>query len=337
LANGSFGRGLLITPTGRIEPINQTNNTYFGVSTGNPNGVNYDNTFFGIGVGANSTGQFNSAFGWNAGNALTTGFRNTLIGLQAGRIVSSGAYNTIVGQGNGFSLTTGSGNTLIGSSSSGAVVGGGLITGNDNIYISSSGTNENNSIRIGTNTQTNNIYIGNSGAAETNVIRIGNATFSTGTPVTQLTGQTRCFIQGIFYNAVSGPLRGVFINSNGELSNTSSSIRFKEDVQDMGDESSKYLNLRPVSFIYKSDPTRTQCLGLIAEEVVNIAPYLVNFGPDGEIQGVEYSRIISPLLNETIKLKKESDCQKQEISDLKIQINNLESRLAKLEALLNVI
>jgi hypothetical protein len=341
LTNGSSGRGLLITPTGTIAPINGTGNTYFGANTGNTSGVNYNNTFFGFEVGNSSAGINNTCFGFQAGNALTSGDSNTLIGMQAGRIISTGVRNTVigltsgnfltagnrntlVGQGAGFNLTTGSGNTFLGSKSNGNVVGGGVTTGNDNIYICSVGSNESNTVRIGDGTQTGGIYISNGTTDGTPTIRIGTQGV-----------QTRCFIAGC--TTVLGPsITTLGINGiTGQIGLTgASSIRFKEDVRDLGDDSSKYLNLRPVSFIFKSDENKIRCSGLIAEEVVKIAPELVYYDMEGQITGVNYHELVTPLLNETMKLKKRVDDQDQEISDLKTQVNDLETRLARLEELM---
>lgn len=43
----------------------------------------------------------------------------------------------------------------------------------------------------------------------------------------------------------------VLIDSNGQLGTMSSSQRFKEDIQDVGDASSGLMRLRPVTFRYK--------------------------------------------------------------------------------------
>jgi hypothetical protein len=43
----------------------------------------------------------------------------------------------------------------------------------------------------------------------------------------------------------------VLIDSNGQLSTVSSSRRYKEDIQNMGDASSGLMQLRPVTFRYR--------------------------------------------------------------------------------------
>jgi hypothetical protein len=87
----------------------------------------------------------------------------------------------------------------------------------------------------------NNIDIGNAGvAAEANTIRIG----------TQGT-QTATYIAGISGTAVTGDT--VIVNSSGQLGVRSSSARFKQNIQAMGEASEALLALRPVTFQYKRE------------------------------------------------------------------------------------
>jgi hypothetical protein len=112
------------------------------------------------------------------------------------------------------------------------------------------------------------------------------------------------------------------IDSNGQLGTVSSSRRFKEDIQDMGDASSGLMRLRPVTFRYKkpfADGSMPIEYGLIAEEVADVYPDLVAHSADGQIETVKYQVLDSMLLNEV---------QKQ--AEL---IRSLEERLAALEAL----
>ena len=97
------------------------------------------------------------------------------------------------------------------------------------------------------------------------------------------------------------------INSNGQLGVQpviTSSRRYKEDIQDMGDVSTGLLRLRPVTFHYKKpapDGSKPIEFGLIAEEVDTVYPDLVVRGPDGQIDSVQYSKLPAMLLNELQK------------------------------------
>jgi len=92
----------------------------------------------------------------------------------------------------------------------------------------------------------------------------------------------------------------------------------------MGEASSNLMQLRPVSFYYKpeySDGPRTLQYGLIAEEVAEFYPELVQYDPKtGEPETVYYHLVNAMLLNEVQKQHR--------------KIQSLEERLAKLEAML---
>jgi hypothetical protein len=142
---------------------------------------------------------------------------------------------------------------------------------------------------------------------------------------------------------VSGTTTGVadalpvVIDSNGQLGTISSSQRFKEDIQDMGDASSDLLRLRPVTFRYKQaykDGSKPIDYGLIAEEVADVYPDLVVRNKDGEIQTVQYQKLTPMLLNEVQKLHADLDQQNQRAQQQDETIRQLQDRLAALEALL---
>jgi TolA-binding protein len=137
----------------------------------------------------------------------------------------------------------------------------------------------------------------------------------------------------------------VMIDTNGQLGTISSSRRFKEDIQDMGDASSSLMRLRPVTYRYKqpyADGSKPLDYGLIAEEVAEVYPDLVVTNKDGQVQTVQYQKLTPMLLNElqkqnqhtqqqdeTIRQQQEQNRQQQE------QIRKLEARLAALEAMLS--
>lgn len=138
----------------------------------------------------------------------------------------------------------------------------------------------------------------------------------------------------------------VYINSSGQLGTVNSSIRFKEDVHDMGDASSGIFRLRPVTYRYKQpyvDGSKPIDYGLIAEEVAKVYPDLVVKAADGQIQTVQYQKLTPMLLNELQKQHQLLEQQQQVIAqqgeairELKEQqaetMQMLEKRLAVLEA-----
>ena len=92
----------------------------------------------------------------------------------------------------------------------------------------------------------------------------------------------------------------------------------------MGGKTTRLLQLRPVTFRLKTDPTGALQYGLIAEEVARIYPELVMHDEAGKIQGVRYDELAPMLLNEVQK-------QQSRIADQDMKIQAQEQKLAKLE------
>jgi hypothetical protein len=160
-------------------------------------------------------------------------------------------------------------------------------------------------------------------SGDTNVITIG-------------TSQTVTKIAGIYGQAIGTPNFLVCIDGTSRLgagdscSNIPSSRRFKEQIADMGDSSSKLLQLRPVTFLYKpeyDDGSHTLQYGLIAEEVAKLYPEMVGYDKDGQPSSLKYQVLTPMLLNEVQKQAEENRQQAE-------QIRSLEDRLAAVEALL---
>jgi hypothetical protein len=172
-----------------------------------------------------------------------------------------------------------------------------------------------------TTTGSNNIYIDGNGlspANESNAIRIGNT-------------QTTCFVQGIRGVSVPGGLN-VFCRPDGQLGTSTSSIRFKHDVEKMGDVSEKIYELNPVSFVYNMDETNSIQYGLIAEEVDAVLPELVAYEEDGTPLTVRYEVLPVLLLNEMHKQKAEIELQKVMLENHDIIISQLMKEIGELRS-----
>ena len=89
------------------------------------------------------------------------------------------------------------------------------------------------------------------------------------------------------------------IDSTGKIFRSSSSLRYKKNVETLTDaEADVILNgLRPVTF-HSNDQDLEEVghLGLIAEEVAEVDPRLAHFDSEGRPDGVQYDRVVSPLL-----------------------------------------
>jgi len=206
--------------------------------------------------------------------------------------------------------TVGGGNTAVGAS---ALPNNS--TGNNNIAIgqdTASGVSGSDS---------NNIHIGTIGAsADASTIRIGGGTSG----IADAAVQSAFFAAGVrgvttgLHNALS-----VVIDSNGQLGTISSSRRFKEDIDDMGDASRGLMRLRPVTFRYKkpfADGSKPIQYGLIAEEVAEVYPDLVAGSADGQIETVKYQVLPVMLLNEVQRQQAQSDAQAARIQTLEQQV-----------------
>ncbi len=229
--------------------------------------------------------------------------------------MSTGGSNTGLGSNSLYAVTTGSDNTGLGAASLGL-----LSTGSNNIAL---GSGSGSALTTGSY----NIDIGNVGVAgESNTIRIGSVYSSPN-------GQNKTYIAGINGVAVSG--NPVYVSSSGQLGVSLSSIRFKEDVQEMGEASSRIFGLRPVTFRYKKEHGGggTQ-FGLIAEEVDQVIPEMTVRDKDGQIQTVAYQMLPPMLLNEVQKQQKVIGRLEAENGSLKAQLDELRAEVAEIRALL---
>jgi hypothetical protein len=298
-SNTATGLGALQTNT------TGNSNTATGSGALSSNTTGWNNTASGdSALHDNSTGTDNVATGMAALTANTVGFNNTASGAWALTSNTEGNLNTGNGQSAMLSNTTGNSNTAIGVESL-----SGNTTGSSNIAIG---------YLAGADLTTGdrNIAIGNRGAAgESNTIRIGNANHS------------RVFVHGIegvttgINDAVS-----VIIDSNGQLGTVSSSLRYKEDINDMGEASGRLLDLKPVTFRYKDSRGNGEKpleYGLIAEEVAQVFPDLVVFDSTGQPKTVKYRLLSSLLLNELQKQHTQLDGQVAAIEELTQQLSEL--------------
>ncbi len=294
-----------------------------GTIAGTNNTTGTHNVFVGNDAGsANTNGNENTYVG-NAAGSQNNGIDNTFVGNAAGAVVTAGSSNTYVGFSAGFHNLLGSNNTFIGGSAGSEVTGG-----------------------------SSDILIANIGVSvESNTIRIGTQGSGDGQ-------QNRAFIAGISGVTVSGG-SPVYVDSNGQLGTSTSSRRFKDNILNMGDASSKLFQLRPVTFFYKpqyDDGSHILQYGLIAEEVAKVYPGLIVYGSDGQPQAIRYQFLTPMLLNEVQKQQKllqaqqkvieaqqqQANAQQQEMQTQKTQIvtqqkqiDDLQQRLSRLEALVS--
>jgi hypothetical protein len=368
LANNTTGSGNTAVGGSALQANTTGNgNTASGLESLQYNTTGGGNTASGAqALLSNTTGSDNTATGGLAMQSNTTGINNTASGYQALQSNAGGWYNTAVGSGalqnnvGGYVLgqvyPNGSDNTAIGwlalagniNASGSTAVGADALyasAGEDNTAIGAAALEENttgahniavgNAAALNVTTGSYNIEIGSQGvstdgaASNSGVIRIGTV----GT-------QTSTYIAGIWGNTPNATNLLVCVDANGTLgtlgcsSGTPSSRRFKEQITDMGDRSSKLFQLRPVTFFYKpeyDDGSHTLQYGLIAEEVAKLYPDMVGYDKDGQPNSVKYQSLGPMLLNE---LQKQHQEMEETIRLQNDRIAQQDARLVALEALL---
>jgi hypothetical protein len=324
------GTTLTITPRGV-----GTHNMFLGQGSGNLTVGFGENVGYGAATMPNlASASNNTAIGSQAMNAMDNFSNNTAVGTLS-MFAQKGDRNTAVGSyalgGNGAGPITGDNNVAIGysciangnSGGQNVAVGRSCLnlettgTSNtvlgDNILSNTTGASYNIAIGLNaansyTTTESSNILIGNAGViAESNKIRIG----TTGSGSAQ---QNMCFIAGI--NGVTVTGTAVLCSTAGQLGTVASSIRYKENVQDLQSQAEALHKLRPVQFNYIQDEAKLLQLGLIAEEVATDFPYLCFYNDQGAPESVKYHELPVILLQEVQALRKE-------VNDLKAKLSKI--------------
>ena len=241
----------------------------------------------------------NTATGDYALFNLTTGTRNTAIGFQALNSDTTGGKNTAIGflalqQNN----TTGSNNIALG------YAAGIFTAGDNNINIGNLGTEESDTIRIGT------------------VAARGIREFHRNTYIAGISGVT-----------IAGGVP-VIIDADGHLGSTTSSERFKDGIKPMDKASEAILALKPVTFHYKKelDPDGIPQFGLVAEQVQKVNPDLVARDTEGKVYTVRYEAVNAMLLNEFLKEHKAFIEEQRKVQEQEKTIAELKSGVTALAA-----
>ena len=358
-SNNAFGTFALGSNTTGIS------NSAFGTAALYKNTTGSNNVAFGYGALTKNTstsdlpksGTSNTAVGWEALKYNTTGWQNTAVGESALTSNTTGQHNTGIGEDVLNNNTSGIGNSALGES---AIYQNN--TGSFNLasgYYALNNTIGSRNIAIGTlsgfkrpyksngtpqtYTGDDNIYIGyicptsNHGTnSESRVIRLGNMSDVQITRPISTTFQSTqsTYIAGIYNTTLTSSPSQVYITSDGQLGIQSSSIQFKEDVKSIDLDPEDFMKLNPVSFRYKSDVENIKNpiqYGLIAEELKNIIPEMVQTDNAGEPYTVSYQFLAPLLLAQVQKDHKALDDQKEIIQTLQEKNNHLTKELAVLK------
>src|SRR5262249_55854890 len=122
----------------------------------------------------------------------------------------------------------------------------------------------------------------------------------------------------------------VYIDVGHKLGTTTSSKRYKEEINPMDKASETLFALKPVTFRYKKeiDPAGKAQFGLVAEDVEKVNPDLVVCDKEKKPYTVRYDQVNAMLLNEFLK-------EHRKIGQQQAAIGRLERNAAKQEATIN--
>ena len=316
-------------------------NSFVGFEAGK-NNLGSSNSFFGYNAGrSNALGANNAYLGANAGYS---GWNNnsTFVGFEAGKTATGGSNNTAVG----YQATVA--NNLINATAIGANA---VATQSNSLVLGTSATSVQvpGSFGVAKSMIINqDITVGNTiNAPKINIFGNLLKVDPTVTTKIQLNGKTeindRLVINGNGSNSLDFVVNGHsymydlktgnyhFMHAIGGgasepgclkkigedwiVSQCSSSIRYKENVQDYRGGLDLVRNLRPVSYNWKENGTSD--LGFIAEEVYKLEPRFSVFNKNNEIEGVKYQLITVSLVSAIQEQQEQIKQQQAQIEALK--------------------
>jgi hypothetical protein len=228
-----------------------------------------------LALGANTTGQFNTAVGNAALDSATTASYNTVLGHQAGSALTTGDGNCIIGSLAGL-LSTGSGNTFVGAVDVGVTNGcaSAMTTGSANTIIGGFTGNQGG---LDIRTSSNNIVLSD----------------GDGTPRFRIDSLGRPFCQGAYDFTTAAAANMYVAAGGGQLFRSTSSLRYKNTVEDATHGLTELLTLRSVTYKGNNDGD-TIFGGLIAEEVHEAGlTEFVTYNDEGQPDALAYSNMVS--------------------------------------------
>lgn len=119
-----------------------------------------------------------------------------------------------------------------------------------------------------------------------------------------------------------GALRG-FINANTGAYTQSSDVSLKSNIQNMNSTINRLNQLRPTTYVYKDDASRTKTLGFIAQEVLPIFPEVVHFSEVDGLYGIDYSAFSVVAIKAIQEQQTMIESQQKQIDELKTMVLTL--------------
>ena len=112
---------------------------------------------------------------------------------------------------------------------------------------------------------------------------------------------------------------GVYLTSTGTSWTASSDERLKDISGTITNAVQSVSSLRPIRYTFKADESKTQRVGLIAQDVQKVLPEVVDENSDGYF-GVRYAEVIPLLVAALQELSAKVDAQAAEITALKAKV-----------------
>ena len=318
-------------------------NTFAGDNSGNFSVADSANSFFGSSAGAiNNGSSYNTFIGANSGKNNVTGSRNTFLGEESGlknaALSNSNVFigykaglanfklasnNVFLGTMSGSNNFSGNGNTFLGDSA-----GYRNITGNNNIAIGKNATMADsliNAIALGAGSfvnQSNTMSIGGDGTTiPYHHVVIGRPT----TP----------YQLELTLDAAAKPGTSTWI--------ITSDARLKKDVTEFKDGLNVMEKINPVWFSYNGKggmPTGDRYVGIIAQEMQKIAPYMISSykykdpktGVESDYLNYNANALFYITVNSIKEQQKQIQAKDAQIADLGNQVTNLQSEVNALKS-----
>jgi hypothetical protein len=109
--------------------------------------------------------------------------------------------------------------------------------------------------------------------------------------------------------------------TNFELTYATSSIKYKKNITDLKQDTSKILNVRAREYDRKDD--NKHYIGYIAEELDDIDNHFTWKNPEGSPEGIDWNNLLLYSIEEVKKLKKELNETQNLVYELRAELNSL--------------